>query len=372
MRINIGMVAWNEEGSINLAIKSLFRQTIFKRYQKDIELIKFFVLANGCTDNTVKVANTAIGKYLNECRLSYISAKVLEYKHPSKAITWNRFVHEVSDNEADYLFMMDADIEINNTETCWILIKSLEDNQFAYASGATAIKDLFFKKPKTITDRISLAMTDMEHNARFTHLAGGLFCGRSSFLRKIWIPNGMLSIDGFINSLAKTSFLTSEEIQHNRILAPRKATFLFEAYDRLNELYPNHCRRYAGKVIHNIIFSDFSETLELSKFSQDASDILRDRYLSDHDWMIKLISNRIQSLGWGAFPWQTITLRWSQFKLQPLNKKVFRWPLVLIGTIWQGAVLIGSYRTLKKGEIFKIWKDTQNRRLIDEGITDHP
>ena len=358
------MVAWNEEGSVDLAIKSVYAQTIFSVYREGLESVKLFVLANGCTDNTVEVANRATQKYLQKCPLSYVFADVREFERPGKAITWNNFVHEVSDKDADYLFMMDADVVINNEETCWCLIESLENDHYAFASTATAVKDLALKKNKTILDRISLAMTEMEHNARFPHLAGGLFCGRASFLRKIWLPHGMLNIDGFISRLAQTSFLTSETLQFGRILAPVGATFLFEAYDRLGDLYLNHCRRYAGSVLHVFIFNDIRKSIKGSGMS--VSTLLRERYLQDDGWAIKLCSCEMASVGIKSIPWRSMLLRWSQFMLQPLKKKLYRWPLVLLGTLWQAVVLLGTYYTLKKGAIVKVWKDTKNRRLIDD------
>jgi cellulose synthase/poly-beta-1,6-N-acetylglucosamine synthase-like glycosyltransferase len=62
-------------------------------------------LANGCTDRTPEVAREFAANLAE-----HVSFRVVELPEPGKSRTWNRFVHELSDPNTDYLILMDADI----------------------------------------------------------------------------------------------------------------------------------------------------------------------------------------------------------------------------------------------------------------------
>src|SRR5205085_10643693 len=55
--ISIGILAWNEEEAIGLALQSLFRQSLFPELSRRHSKCEVFCVANGCTDQTAAIAS---------------------------------------------------------------------------------------------------------------------------------------------------------------------------------------------------------------------------------------------------------------------------------------------------------------------------
>src|SRR5438270_2089174 len=53
--LSIGIMAWNEEGSILNTLESLFRQSAFEKFVARREVCEILILANGWTDRTVPI-----------------------------------------------------------------------------------------------------------------------------------------------------------------------------------------------------------------------------------------------------------------------------------------------------------------------------
>src|SRR5579871_6048362 len=54
---SLGIMAWNEETSIQQTLESLFQQSVFQKLALRHERCELFCLANGCTDETVALAS---------------------------------------------------------------------------------------------------------------------------------------------------------------------------------------------------------------------------------------------------------------------------------------------------------------------------
>ena len=362
IRIEMAMIAFDEESSIEMTIKSLFQQTLFQTNSLDIGEIGVYVLANGCTDKTSEVAVRAIEKWKPQHTSCKFHAQVVEFERADKGDTWNHFVHEISASSSNYLFMLDADIEINNASTCELVVRNLEENSDALLSGAVGLKDLSLKEKKNFIDRISLSLTQLEHDVRQTSLAGALLCGRTSFFRRIWLPKNMLNIDGFFSNLAKTDFFTNSKPDHEKVLNPEGATFVFEAYTNLGLLYNNHCRRFIGHAIRNHLNQNLithgSENGDVSKF-------LKQQYDKDSNWLQNEIVQLSKEKGSSLVPWGSIWLRLKQYKENKNNRDRVRLPIILLATIWQCAVLFGVHYYLRKGDLGLVWKNSRNVRLVN-------
>src|SRR3954462_15982793 len=68
--LSLGMMAWNEEDSICTTLESLFQQSIFEKLRARGECVEFLVLANGCKDRTVAVAQDFLDRMTREHPLS--------------------------------------------------------------------------------------------------------------------------------------------------------------------------------------------------------------------------------------------------------------------------------------------------------------
>jgi len=364
LNIYFAIIANDEESSIKLTIKSLFSQSLFysDAIAIAIDYINVSVFANGCKDDTAKVAKQALQELRPNTTYVDVDTDVIEFELGDKATTWNRFVHEYAKDDATYLFMVDGDILINNEATCELLVKSLEDNPGAVISSSTAIKDTSIQAKQSLLDKCSNYITRLEQDVRFSAVTGGLMCGRSHFLKRLWLPAYLLNIDGILTTIAKTDFFASQEFIHERVINPAGATFIFEAYRDIRLLYYNHCRRYVGHVIRDYLYN---ELRAISARGIDPATSLKERYATNPNWLQAEIMSTIKKQKSSLVPWDTLTLRITQFIGSKKNRSFRKIPFILLATIWQAVVLVGVKYFLAKGDLRRVWRNSQNARLVD-------
>lgn len=362
LNIYFAIIANDEESSIKLTIKSLLSQTLFYSDAIAIDYVNVSVFANGCKDDTAKVAKQALQELRPHVAGFDLETDVVEFELGDKATTWNRFVHEYAKDDATYLFMVDGDILINNEATCELLVQSLEDNPDAVISSSTAIKDTSIQAKQSLLDKCSNYITRLEQDVRMSAVTGGLMCGRSSFLKRLWLPAYLLNIDGILTTIAKTDFFTSQEHNHERVINPAGATFVFEAYRDIRLLYFNHCRRYIGHVIRDYLDK---ELRAMSARGIDPATSLKERYATDPNWLQAEIMSTIKKEKSSLVPWHVLTMRINQFIASRKNRSLRKIPIILLATIWQAMVLVGVRHFLAKGDLRRVWRNSQNARLVD-------
>ncbi len=364
MRISIGILAWNEAGSIAMTIGSIFGQSLLSRHHDPVTAIEVVVLANGCTDDTVAVARAALDEHRAACPLEYVTTQACELPGPDRPGTWNEFIHRLSDRRADYIVMMDADICFRDQDTVWNLVAGLAEDSHAHASSSQGIKDVATNSHKSLFDRMCLAMTDMIRRAAAprAYLTGGCYCGRAAFWRRIELPEGMKGDDSFLSRMVTTSLLTGEP-DHSRIIQPANATFVFEAYGSPWILFKQHRRRRIGRYIESLIYEDVGR--EVDQTGCDAGQILRLRNRRDPQWLVKLTRQRVLESGWCMAPVRRILLgRLRQLRYQSLPRAVLRVPLAMLGGVWDLLVILSATRVMKRNRMAGVWFDTQNKRLL--------
>jgi glycosyltransferase involved in cell wall biosynthesis len=97
-KYSIVMFAYNEEKKIAASIESIFDNV-------DDNLCKLFVMANGCTDNTVTI--------VNELKQQFEKLEVINLSIGDKCNAWNEYVHNIAP-ECDAHFFVDADVEFTD------------------------------------------------------------------------------------------------------------------------------------------------------------------------------------------------------------------------------------------------------------------
>ena len=119
-------MAWNEEASIGPMLASLFAQSIFGHVAARHERCEIICLANGCTDRTVAVA-TKIFEQMERDHPARraLQLRVEDIRTPGRNNAWNRFVHEFSARETQFICLMDADISFNQPNTLQLVINEL-------------------------------------------------------------------------------------------------------------------------------------------------------------------------------------------------------------------------------------------------------
>ena len=186
--IAIGIIAWNEEAAISAMLNSLFAQTIFAELAAQNRRCDIICIPNGCTDRTAAVARDIFERQQHEHPFkSAFAARVVEIKKRGKINAWNRFVHELSPSEAQFLFLADADIVLSDPQTLWNMYRALDENSAAVVSTDSPIKDIALKPRRTWMERISLAASRMTQSAP-AQLTGQLYCIKASIARNIYLP----------------------------------------------------------------------------------------------------------------------------------------------------------------------------------------
>lgn len=90
------MFAHNEQNHIKHAVSSVFENS-------DEQLSKLFVIANGCTDNTVHILNSL------KASGEFEKLEVVELSLGDKCNAWNHYVHVLAEDN-DVHFFVDSDV----------------------------------------------------------------------------------------------------------------------------------------------------------------------------------------------------------------------------------------------------------------------
>src|SRR5262245_14676112 len=100
MLVSIGILAHNEERDIGNLISDLARQSLLSN--EDIR-IEIHVVANGCVDNTVAIAQRSLAADVFEPR--HISTFVHNLAKAGKSNAWNEFIHTLASPATDFVFL---------------------------------------------------------------------------------------------------------------------------------------------------------------------------------------------------------------------------------------------------------------------------
>ena len=91
---------------------------------------------------------------------------------------------------------------------------------------------------------------------------------------------------------------------------------------------------------------------------------LKEKYASDPNWLQVEIMSKIKKEKSSLVPWHLLTMRIKQFIASKNNRSYSKIPVILFATIWQAMVLIGVRHFLAKGDLRRVWRNSQNARLV--------
>ncbi len=363
--VSFGVIAWNEEESIEAALGSLWQQSIFQEISRRGLRSEIICVANGCTDGTVGKAKQFFKSVENEAAASSVSCRVVEVNERGKNNAWNLFVHSFSGANSACLFLMDADIVIQGEATLWNMYSTLERDPAANVAVDRPIKDVALRQHKSVRDRLSIAASGLTRSAP-AQLTGQLYCIRSQIARQIYLPRDLAACeDGFIKTLVCTDLLTNESSPRRIVLADG-AEHVFQSYQRLADLLRNQKRQMIGQTIVHLLVDKHLKNLPLSERVNLAATI-RVRENLDHDWLKRLIAQHLSTVKyfWRLFP-NLLHYRFNQWRSLPLGRRLTHFP-PLIG--WYLVTMVAScmaFQSLRKGSI-NYWPDTRSPGLLRFG-----
>lgn len=204
------MFAYNEEKNISTSISSVYEN-------KGEKLNQFYLIANGCTDNTVEEANR-----IKE-QLNFEALTVINIELGDKCNAWNHYMHNLAD-VVDCHFFIDADVNFSNN--CFTLMHA---KLMASDTPTVAIAGM----PLTGRNIEFYRSLVIERSCFF----GNLYGLKHSFIQRIredefHLPTGLNWIDSFLTKAVNT------DIQFFNYNLPERVTYIDDVGYQFDSLSP--------------------------------------------------------------------------------------------------------------------------------------
>lgn len=328
---------------------NLFQQSLFSE-PNACKAIEVVVAPNGCTDETAEVSRATLEELVSRCPHPSVRWRVCQIEQPGKSNAWNLYVHQFSDPAADYLFLMDADIEFLEPHTLRNMIGALETAPEGWVSVDTPVKDVALKKSKRPVERLSVSVSASSSGGA-PAICGQLYCGRAAVLRGIWMPTGLPVEDGFLRAMILTDRFTSPEV-FERIVLARSASHVFEAYTDLNRLLRHERWLVASSTINAFLYSDLWANCNAQ---MDAGKLIERRNQQDPLWLRQLIEKALSEKGWWVIPRPFLFRRFQRLRHHPPLKAALRLPVAAIAFLADLLVFFQANLELRGGGGMGYW-----------------
>lgn len=340
IEIDIGVFAYNEEHNIKRIIEAIQKQDVFSSENYSV---KVYILANGCTDNTVQIASRLIEKSQSQQHFEVIDLKV-----GGKSRTWNRFVHEFSRGSADQLIFCDSDIWFTKNTIFSSLSRELSSNTNLSAMSSRPIKDLTLTKDiLSFKDRLIASSGDGLNNWK-TSICGQLYILKSFVARHIYLPLGLPVEDGYLRAMLLTNNMTEHE-SPLKISGNEDIFHIYHSERTIFALINHQTRIVIGSSINFLIFNElrkknynFSEMIELSKQNSQ-----------NEAWLPELVSSKLPTLKYGWIPWHFLFKRINYAKINLASPK--RLIMLSLGVGFDLVVYILAQYKMSRGKGVGHW-----------------
>ena len=369
LHISIGVMAHNEAGRIASTLRSLLSQDLLRAKNSSdpafpTAQVELRILANGCTDRTAQIAQQILTETTQTEHFSRLRWSVDVIEQPGKANAWNLFVHQLSHPEANYLFLVDADIELLGYHTLQSMVATLTQHPEACAAVDRPIKDIVLKTTsKTLPEKLSAALSHLsgkqfekaaasEENTRAspTWLCGQLYCGRAATLRQLHLPISSLAEDGLLYQLLVTDGLRSPANPYRVILAP-SAAHAFEAYTQLGLLLKHERWLIASNSANDLLL----DRLYLRGLAgTEASQYIHRCNQENPFWFHELVAAEAQHRRW-LIPRLILTRRFVSLSQKSLVKAILMLPVAIAAFLVDVWLAYLANRDLHRGIALKYW-----------------
>lgn len=258
---NIVMFAYNEAHNIANSIRSI-HTSVGKH------LGQFFVIANGCTDNTAAVAEKI------KRDLDFSQMHVIDIAIGDKCNAWNTYIHEYSGDHALHFFV-DADV---------IFSENVFEQLYAKSQSALPETNAIAGLPLSGRNKDFYESLVKERHCIFGNLYGLTYRMINLIKSKSFrLPKGLNWIDSFITKAINTDLQFHPYNLENRVTYLQNAGYRFDSLSmfKLNDvkLYKNRIARYElGKLQEQYL-----DALPVSDWPQDMDEINKDIDLKFQD-----------------------------------------------------------------------------------------
>ena len=244
---DLGIFAHQEEDTIGTILSDLVAQSALGDPGIDLRIV---VVANGCTDGTVRAAEA-----FRDAQPPDIAARIQVADLPlgGKSRAFNTFVHDISRPEAAYLVFCDADIRLVRTDVLARMLTGLRSTPAQQVFVSRPIKDVnHFALPVGPVARLIASGGDGLADWR-TAICGQLYAMRTGAARAIHLPVGLPVEDGFVRAMVLTDLLTNPE-DLARIDGDPYVFHVYESIRTPGALVRHQARIVTGSAVNEAIF----------------------------------------------------------------------------------------------------------------------
>jgi hypothetical protein len=251
---NIAMFAYNEANNLKLSLTNLFNNV-------DDGLQTVYLLANGCTDNTVQVAEDL--KRIH----GFDKLEIIEIALGDKCNAWNHYVHNLK-VDAKCHFFVDSDVIFS--DNCFPLL-------YRKLQHSTPPPNIVAGYPQSGRNLKFYQMLVEERACFF----GNLYGASQQYIemvrnRNFRLPVGLNWIDSFLTKAANTDIQFIDRNLPNRVVYEKGIGFKFESLSPFKwddiKLYKNRIARYELGKIQEI----YLDALDVSMWPLQMSEINQD------------------------------------------------------------------------------------------------
>jgi len=348
MKLNIGILAHNESGSIGVLLRSLCQQSLLIDGEHQVEIV---IVPNGCKDNTAAVSRQIL-EQLAPQHQAFWTWRVCEVEEAGKSNAWNLFIHEFAAPDANFFYLIDADIQLLDPTSLTKMLEVLIDNPDYWIALDRPIKDVELKEQKSWLEKLSVAVSKSSNDGQL-YICGQLYCARAEPLRKIWMPAGLPVEDGFLTQMIiRENFTIDRPTFSKRIVRVNEASHVFEAYTNPFELVNHEVRVVMGIVIN--IFLTYYLRDRCSR-ELTAGTLIARMNRESHFWLNDFVRNYLSNKQWWIIPISLVFRRYSSLKSHSLRKACLRVPIATLAFIVDLSIFVRANRKLHREVISNYW-----------------
>tara|TARA_R110000787_G_scaffold46612_8_gene113022 strand:+ start:12599 stop:13633 length:1035 start_codon:yes stop_codon:yes gene_type:complete len=339
--VDIGVFAHNEENNICRIIEELAKQNecLSNKYS-----VRIFILANGCTDNTAKNASELINS-----DAFYESFELINCEQGGKSRTWNKFVHNISRNEATHLIFCDSDIWFTISNILLELCEKLSNNQKLSVVTSKPIKDLQLNSENlSIIEKLILSSGGSLTNWKKS-ICGQLYVTRANIAKSMYLPIGLPVEDGFVRAMIATKSLTQME-DLSQFDGDDEYFHIYSSEKSITKLIEHQVRIVIGSSINACIYTYLRKQNPLER------NLLIQQMAEDEDTLKIILKNNFPDWRFGWVPWSFLFKRVNYSLNNPKKLLSFRAVFVLLAGFGFDLIvyLVAQYR-MAKGKGVGYW-----------------
>lgn len=345
MIVSIGVLAHNEEQTIGQLLGDLLGQTLFRRSGVSIEL---HVVANGCSDATVRIANEVLGAaQSNDPNRKYV---VHDLEIPGKANAWNQLVHFFVHGRTEYIFLIDADIRIYDVNLLESTLTCLQESHSAVVATDEPVKDIHLRSARGPLETIISAFSRTSHDIQDA-ICGQFYCAAFSWLRQVWMPNGIIGEDGFLHAMTVTGKFSANP-NAGRVVHVPGGRHYFETRTQIPDILHHQLRLAIGTGMNVLLFDHLTAK---AKDGVDLTKYIAERNAADPKWLNTLVRDHLAANNKFAMHRGFIWRRLDHFRTLPLGRKIVKCPVYIAGWLLDLYLFLAADRALRRGNAYGFW-----------------